>query len=92
VSMSLHEFLIKYQDILGDASPEEYIIPGRTGASLTNVLVSFSEMALTAALTATIGSRSPKWLYRFRWRRRVRCPGQHLFDSRLERPRVFAGE
>ena len=40
ISGSLRRFLLKYQDILGDALPEEYIIPGRTGASLTNVLVS----------------------------------------------------
>jgi Predicted AAA-ATPase len=40
ISGSLRRFLLKYRDILGDALPEEYIIPGRAGASLMNVLVS----------------------------------------------------
>lgn len=40
ISGSLRRCLHQYRDILGDTLPEEYIIPGRTGASLTNVLVS----------------------------------------------------
>ena len=40
VSRPLRRFLLKYRDILGSASPEEYIIPDRIGASLMNVLVS----------------------------------------------------
>jgi hypothetical protein len=40
ISISLHKCLLKYRDILNDASPEEYIIPGRIGVSLTRVLVS----------------------------------------------------
>jgi hypothetical protein len=38
VSVSLHRFLRKYQDILGDALPEKYIVPGSIGTSLKNVL------------------------------------------------------
>src|SRR5271154_281839 len=40
VSRSLHQFLRKYQDILGNALPEEYIIPNDIATSLENVLVS----------------------------------------------------
>jgi hypothetical protein len=40
ISRSLHKCLLKYRDILNDALPEEYIIPGRIGASLSKVLVS----------------------------------------------------
>ena len=40
VSRSLHQFLRKYQDILGNASPEEYIVPNEIATSLKNVLVS----------------------------------------------------
>jgi hypothetical protein len=39
ISWSLHTFLLKYQDILGNASPEEYIVPNRIAKSLKNVLV-----------------------------------------------------
>jgi len=40
ISDSLQGFLLKYGDILGGALLEEYIVPGRTAASLRNVLVS----------------------------------------------------
>jgi hypothetical protein len=40
ISMSLNRFLLKYQDILGNAVPGEYIVPGEIATSLTNVLVS----------------------------------------------------
>jgi hypothetical protein len=40
VSWSLRTFLLKYQDMLGNASPEKYIVPDRIGISLKNVLVS----------------------------------------------------
>jgi hypothetical protein len=40
ISRSLCRFLFYYRDILGDALPEKYIIPGCTATSLSNVLVS----------------------------------------------------
>jgi Predicted AAA-ATPase len=40
ISMSLRQFLFDYRDILGIASPEEYIIPNEIAISLVNVLVS----------------------------------------------------
>jgi len=40
ISESLSDFLLKYRNILGDVSPEEYIIPGRTSVSLKKVFVS----------------------------------------------------
>jgi hypothetical protein len=93
ISSSLRQFLLDYRDILGDPLPEEYIIPGDIADSLRNVLVSeFRAGVFTTVLNTIIESRLPKWLYCFRWRRRVRFPGQHLFDSCLERPRAFAGE
>jgi len=42
ISGSLRAVLLKYRNILGDVSPEEYIIPGRIATSLVNVLVSKS--------------------------------------------------
>jgi Predicted AAA-ATPase len=90
ISGSLREFLRKYGDILGDPLPEEYIIPDCTAASLRNVLVSW-ELVFTTALNV-IGSDLPKWLYCFRWCRRVRYPGQFLFMGCLELPNVFAGD
>jgi len=47
---SLEDFLYRYRNIFDGVSPEEYIIPGDTVASLTNVLVSL-ELAFTTALT-----------------------------------------
>jgi hypothetical protein len=40
ISRPLHNLLLKYQDILGNVSPEEYIIPNEIATSLKNVLVS----------------------------------------------------
>ena len=40
ISWSLRRFLLKYQVILGNVSPEEYIIPNEIAKSLRNVLVS----------------------------------------------------
>jgi hypothetical protein len=40
ISRSLGRFLRKYREILGNASPEEYIIPSRIADSLENVLES----------------------------------------------------
>ena len=40
ISLTLRRFLLKYQDILGNALPEEYIIPNDIATSLENVLVS----------------------------------------------------
>jgi Predicted AAA-ATPase len=40
VSGSLRRFLFKYRDIFGDVLLDKYIIPGETGNSLMNVLVS----------------------------------------------------
>jgi len=40
ISHTLHWFLRKYRDILGDALPEEHIIPNSAATSLMNVLVS----------------------------------------------------
>ena len=40
ISGTLRHFLLKYRDILDDASPEEYITPGGVADSLTNVLAS----------------------------------------------------
>jgi len=89
ISLPLRRFLFKYKDILGNPLPEEYIIPNDIETSLENVLVSKFKLSIPTALNAVIGSRSPKWLHRFRWRRRVRCPGQPLFDDRLGTEREF---
>jgi len=40
ISGSLRSFLRRYRDILGNASPEEYIVPNGIADSLKNVLVS----------------------------------------------------
>jgi len=40
ISLTLRRFLLKYQDILGNPLPEEYIIPNDIETSLDNVLVS----------------------------------------------------
>jgi hypothetical protein len=40
ISRTLHDFLLKYGDVLGHPSPEEYITPGSVEDSLTSVLVS----------------------------------------------------
>jgi Predicted AAA-ATPase len=40
ISWSLRKLLFKYQDVLGNGSPEEYIIPNEIAISLRNVLVS----------------------------------------------------
>jgi len=49
ISRSLRRFLFKYQNVLGDVSPDDYIIPGDGASSLENVLVSL-ELAFTTAL------------------------------------------
>ena len=40
ISRTLHDFLLKYGDVLDHPSPEEYITPGSVEDSLTSVLVS----------------------------------------------------
>jgi hypothetical protein len=42
ITTVLSDFLSDYRDILGNPSPDEYIIPDRTATSLGNVLVSKS--------------------------------------------------
>ena len=59
ISQSLRSLLLKYQDILGNALPEEYIIPNRTAASLEKVLVSKFNAYITTPLNAIIESYLP---------------------------------
>ena len=59
ISGTLRDFLLKYRDILGDASPEECITPDSVMDSLTNVLVSGLKLAFFFPLNFITGPHSP---------------------------------
>ncbi|KIX00089.1 uncharacterized protein Z518_10226 [Rhinocladiella mackenziei CBS 650.93] len=45
---SIRDFLLKYRNIFGDVSPDEYIVPGRAGPSLQRILNLIYERGYTA--------------------------------------------
>jgi hypothetical protein len=67
ISRSLRKFLVKYGDLLGVRSPEDFIFPGRIAASLGSVLVSRPELAFLSHPEPITGSHSTTRLHRFRW-------------------------